>query len=233
MALGSSAPEILLAIIETVALGFEAGDLGPGTIVGSAAFNLFIITSICVVSVPHRNDDESECGIRKINQYGVFCITVVFSILAYVWMYIVLSASSPDEIELWEAMVTLAMFPLLVLLAYMQDRNYFNRCKNGSCNEVENDTQQHIVDFKATGSESGEVDIAHLLRKKGNLTEEEIERIAQAESRKKVVLNKLQYRLNANSRINGRKRVIQDKNMGKVAPGEAQKPEIVIGFSSN
>jgi len=119
MALGSSAPEILLAIIETVALGFEAGDLGPGTIVGSAAFNLFIITSICVVSVPHRNDDESECGIRKINQYGVFCITVVFSILAYVWMYIVLSASSPDEIELWEAMVTLAMFPLLVLLAYM------------------------------------------------------------------------------------------------------------------
>ena len=46
MALGSSAPEILLAIIETVSLNFEAGDLGPGTIVGSAAFNLLIITAI-------------------------------------------------------------------------------------------------------------------------------------------------------------------------------------------
>jgi solute carrier family 8 (sodium/calcium exchanger) len=52
MALGSSAPEILLATIETVALGFEAGELGPGTIVGSAAFNLLVITSICVYFVP-------------------------------------------------------------------------------------------------------------------------------------------------------------------------------------
>lgn len=34
-ALGSSAPEILLSIIEIVANQFRAGDLGPGTIVGS------------------------------------------------------------------------------------------------------------------------------------------------------------------------------------------------------
>ncbi|KHJ80336.1 hypothetical protein OESDEN_19990 [Oesophagostomum dentatum] len=34
MALGSSAPEILLSIIEIVGNGFRAGDLGPGTIVG-------------------------------------------------------------------------------------------------------------------------------------------------------------------------------------------------------
>jgi len=32
MALGSSAPEILLSIIEVVGKGFEAGDLGPNTI---------------------------------------------------------------------------------------------------------------------------------------------------------------------------------------------------------
>ncbi|KIH52102.1 hypothetical protein ANCDUO_17798 [Ancylostoma duodenale] len=34
MALGSSAPEILLSIIEIVGNGFRSGDLGPGTIVG-------------------------------------------------------------------------------------------------------------------------------------------------------------------------------------------------------
>jgi solute carrier family 8 (sodium/calcium exchanger) len=34
MALGSSAPEILLSCIEVVGNGFEPGDLGPGTIVG-------------------------------------------------------------------------------------------------------------------------------------------------------------------------------------------------------
>ena len=43
MALGSSAPEILLAVVETCALTFQAGDLGPGTIVGSAAFNLLFV----------------------------------------------------------------------------------------------------------------------------------------------------------------------------------------------
>lgn len=34
MALGSSAPEILLAVIETLGSGCFAGDLGPSTIVG-------------------------------------------------------------------------------------------------------------------------------------------------------------------------------------------------------
>ena len=52
MALGSSTPEILLSIIEICGNGFEAGDLGPGTIVGSAAFNLFVIIGICVYCIP-------------------------------------------------------------------------------------------------------------------------------------------------------------------------------------
>lgn len=49
MALGSSSPEILLSIIEVYGNNFEAGDLGPGTIVGSAAFNLFCIIAICIM----------------------------------------------------------------------------------------------------------------------------------------------------------------------------------------
>ena len=52
MALGSSAPEILLAIIETIGNGFESGELGPATIVGSAAFNLHVITGVCISSLP-------------------------------------------------------------------------------------------------------------------------------------------------------------------------------------
>jgi len=52
MALGSSAPEILLSIIEIVKNGFEAGELGPGAIVGSAAFNLLCISAVCVASIP-------------------------------------------------------------------------------------------------------------------------------------------------------------------------------------
>jgi solute carrier family 8 (sodium/calcium exchanger) len=52
MALGSSAPEILLSCIEVIGNGFEAGDLGPGTIVGSAAFNLLAISAVCIMAIP-------------------------------------------------------------------------------------------------------------------------------------------------------------------------------------
>ena len=52
MALGSSAPEILLSVIEIVSSGFFAGELGPSTIVGSAAFNLLVICAVCIVAIP-------------------------------------------------------------------------------------------------------------------------------------------------------------------------------------
>ena len=57
MALGSSAPEILLAIIDTVMKldkpsNPKADGLGVFTIVGSASYNLLVISAICVLSVP-------------------------------------------------------------------------------------------------------------------------------------------------------------------------------------
>ena len=52
MALGSSAPEILLSVLETVgSLGEPAGELGPSTIVGSAAFNLLVISGASIMAV--------------------------------------------------------------------------------------------------------------------------------------------------------------------------------------
>ena len=49
MALGSSAPEILLNCILTVGdPGAKASELGSYTIVGSAAFNLLFITAFCI-----------------------------------------------------------------------------------------------------------------------------------------------------------------------------------------
>lgn len=52
MALGSSAPEILLSIIETVStLGQAPGRLGASTIVGSAAFNFLVISGVSIAAV--------------------------------------------------------------------------------------------------------------------------------------------------------------------------------------
>merc|ERR1719394_1941670 len=77
MALGSSAPEILLNVIETVLSNkMFAGDLGPSTIVGSAAFNLLVIIAVCVVAIPNG-------GLRRINNLGVYSVTASASIFAY------------------------------------------------------------------------------------------------------------------------------------------------------
>ena len=52
MALGSSAPEILLAISDVCfSLGEPQGMIGPATIVGSAAFNLLFISAVCIPAV--------------------------------------------------------------------------------------------------------------------------------------------------------------------------------------
>jgi solute carrier family 8 (sodium/calcium exchanger) len=62
MALGSSSPEILLSVIEICGNGFKAGELGPGTIVGSAAYNLLVISAICVAAI-------DSPGVRRIKNY--------------------------------------------------------------------------------------------------------------------------------------------------------------------
>ncbi|XP_056330028.1 sodium/calcium exchanger 2b [Danio aesculapii] len=115
MALGSSAPEILLSVIEVCGHGFESGELGPGTIVGSAAFNMFVIIGICVWVIP---DGE----VRKIKHLRVFFITAFWSIFAYIWLYLILSVISPGVVEVWEALVTLCYFPVCVILAWIADR---------------------------------------------------------------------------------------------------------------
>ncbi|XP_071167592.1 sodium/calcium exchanger 2-like isoform X13 [Mytilus edulis] len=128
MALGSSAPEILLAVIEQVLiLGEDQGDsLGTFTIIGSAAFNLFVITSICVVSVPSPD-------VKSIKEFGVFLTTTFYSVFAYVWMLLVVQFISPGEIEWWEAWLTIAFMPLFVLHSYAQDSGWWcHKCCKGA-----------------------------------------------------------------------------------------------------
>lgn len=116
MALGSSAPEILLSIIETVTtLGSTPGELGPSTIVGSAAFNLLVISAVSIIAVPSGS-------IKKVDDLGVFFTTAFFSLFAYLWMYIVLAQWTEDQVTIAEAIITLSFFFVLVSLAFIADR---------------------------------------------------------------------------------------------------------------
>uniref|UniRef100_A0A5S6Q063 Calx-beta domain-containing protein n=1 Tax=Trichuris muris TaxID=70415 RepID=A0A5S6Q063_TRIMR len=140
MALGSSAPEILLSIIEIIGNGFKAGDLGPGTIVGSAAFNLFAITAVCIVSVP--------AGAKKrIDDFAVFCVTSAWSVFAYLWLIIILIGVSPDQVEVWEGVLTLFFFVALVVHAYMISVKI---CRRGRRDDAHRETAQPAVVVKNT-----------------------------------------------------------------------------------
>lgn len=146
MALGSSAPEILLATIEAILqLGHEVGpdgkvgdSLGVFTIIGSAAFNLLIITSVCIASVP-KNEP------KKIREFGVFVMTSMWSLLAYVWMLVVVTFVTPGVITPWEAWLTLAFMPLFVFIAYMQHIGWCLRlCWDNSIKD-----EQVFLEFKS------------------------------------------------------------------------------------
>lgn len=114
MALGSSAPEILLAINDVLKNSFFAGKLGPSTIVGSAAFNLFMIIAVCINAIPNGET-------REIKEVQVFHLTAGWSIFAYLWLLIIVRGTSPDVVDLLEGIITVLLFPLLVSMSYASD----------------------------------------------------------------------------------------------------------------
>lgn len=117
MALGSSAPEILLNVVEVGKNRMFAGELGPGTIVGSAAFNLFCITAVCVMAIPSEE-------VRLIKDVTVYVVTASFSVFAYLWLVVILTVFSKDVVTVPEALLTLLFFPVLVLLAFFADKGW-------------------------------------------------------------------------------------------------------------
>lgn len=150
LALGSSAPEILLAVIETVSnLGGPAGELGASTIVGSAAFNLLVISAVCIISVPTNE-------VRRVTQIQVFMCTSVWSLFAYIWLDIVLDIWTPDEVTPIEAALTFLMFPALLASSYIVDKR---ETRASAANK-------HLADDSGTGGWIGGADFkeTHALR---------------------------------------------------------------------
>merc|ERR1712142_1447489 len=139
---------------EIWAKNFKAGDLGPGTIVGSAAFNLFMIIGFCQYVIP---DDE----VRKIKHLRVFFVTATWSVFAYIWLYLILSPISHGRVEIWEGVLTFLFFPMTVYTAFVADRRmlfykYFDkkyRAKKGVIvqsekGDIENRAEEKFREFE-------------------------------------------------------------------------------------
>jgi solute carrier family 8 (sodium/calcium exchanger) len=151
MALGSSAPEILLSVIETIqGLGKCPGELGASTIVGSAAFNLLVISAVSIYAVSEANDTDEDRdstvpqGVKKIYDMGVFSITCTSSLFAYIWLFLCVR---DNNVSIPEALITLAFFFILIAMSYGADR-YKNSTDKKEDELVEQDGMAHYVEYK-------------------------------------------------------------------------------------
>ncbi|GAB1600819.1 sodium/calcium exchanger 3-like isoform X6 [Argonauta hians] len=198
LALGTSAPEILLSVIEILGNNFCAGKLGPSTIVGSAAFNLFVISGICIMGIPAGD-------FRRIKSMRVFGITSFFCIFAYMWLAIVLLASSPNIVELWEAIVTFLFFPLLILIAYLVDRKCCMDDKSTGIYEIamgSKASEEEPLEKPESGEENV-VLLARDLARAADIKESDAGRLAAATLAERQTHNRGWYRINANRVLTG------------------------------
>ncbi|GFR52684.1 hypothetical protein Agub_g15310 [Astrephomene gubernaculifera] len=121
MALGASSPEIMLATVEAMlALDKPAGELGPACIAGAACYNFLIISAVCTTALP-------DGQYKRINQLRVYITTAAWSLWAHIWMLGVYVWWTPDEITMTEAFVTLGFNVVLVLHAWIMDKQPWKR----------------------------------------------------------------------------------------------------------
>ncbi|CAJ1345461.1 unnamed protein product, partial [Effrenium voratum] len=201
MALGSSAPEILLSIIEIMSNEMYIGDLGSGTVVGSAAFNLLIISAVCVCSIP---DGE----VRYIKETGVYAITASFSIFAYVWLLFILMVFSPDICEVWEGVVTFLLFPLLLVLAFAADKGWFSSQK-----EEEPEPGFHgAIPPDVTKEELAEIEQGIREEYNHKISDDQLVRVIQHMYQGKP--SRAFYRHAAMAGLGGRKQALNDVGLG-------------------
>jgi len=243
MALGSSAPEILLSVIEIWAKGFKAGDLGPGTIVGSAAFNLFMIIGLCMYVIP---DDE----VRKIKHLRVFLVTATWSVFAYIWLYAILGPISYGVVEPWEGILTFLFFPATVWTAYVAERRLFcykymsksyRAGKNGTIvqtekNDIESRATEKFKDFDEDNKDPALAEFEKSRREYINtmkrirlenpdITPAELEMRAREEVMMKGPKSRAYYRMQASRKLAGKQDLNKKMKEQLAAEAEANKEE--------
>jgi len=224
MALGSSAPEICLAVIGVVGNNFESDALGPSTIVGSAAFNLLAISAVCMVAIPTGEG-------RRIENFVVFCITAATSVLAYIWLVIILVFISANKVEIWEAVVTFLFFPILVCVAYAGDKGYLDAlfCQKSVSKLTNTEKQQQLELGNAGESEkmletrecfkNGRVDANALkgfikdIKKNTKLSDEDAAVIAASKIVDSQPKSRMWYRIGATRNLTGGRKIMPSSKM--------------------
>mmetsp|Transcript_33615 Transcript_33615/g.74093 ORF Transcript_33615/g.74093 Transcript_33615/m.74093 type:complete len:688 (+) Transcript_33615:155-2218(+) len=117
MAAGGSAPELATSMIGT----FTGSDIGFGTIVGSAVFNVLFVIAMCVLYTPEH------LAPLQLTWWPLFrdCCCYVITLIT---LTIFFGVTSPGKIELWEAILQFLLYLVYcVIMAYnTQLQGYFS-----------------------------------------------------------------------------------------------------------
>ena len=103
MAMGSSAPELFIALLSLVIAGGTHGDMGIGTIVGSAIFNILVITGASALARP--TSITWRVVVRDVVMY-----TFSLALLIY--------AFSDGQVVLWEAALFLVLYAVYIFILF-------------------------------------------------------------------------------------------------------------------
>lgn len=108
MAAGGSAPELFTSLIGTF---ISRSQVGFGTIVGSAVFNVLFVIGMCAIFSTGELKLTWWPFARDVLYYGfaLFMLTMFFGV------------NSPNEIEVYEAIILLGLYGVYVLLMYYNE----------------------------------------------------------------------------------------------------------------
>lgn len=115
MAAGGSAPELFTNLFGT----FTESNIGFGTIIGSATFNVLLVIAMCSIFAKETLDLTWWPLFRDCSYYAVNLIVLAMFV----------GVNSPDEIEVWEAVILFLMYIGYVLI--MWKNRYLHRSLTG------------------------------------------------------------------------------------------------------
>lgn len=93
-----------------------------------------------------NHDLKVERGVKRIKFLGHYVIIVVSNIMTYVWLLIVLKLSSHNQIEIWEALITIGLYIPLIAVTYGYDKFREKReMRRLSTVAIQDNTQDVIV----------------------------------------------------------------------------------------
>jgi K+-dependent Na+/Ca+ exchanger-like protein len=103
MAMGSSAPELFIALMALLIAGGAHGDVGIGTIVGSAIFNILVITGVSAVVRP------------AVITWRVIVRDIVMYTIS---LALLIGAFYDGQITLWEAALFMGLYIIYIFILF-------------------------------------------------------------------------------------------------------------------